>query len=281
MKLVNYMESYAALHKNVIFVFNIEFTSIVDDYGTSAESLAFFQDALLDLGDYNSDLYKMQMKHITKYFLAHLPPFQKINPNNFHLVPFASLNTHRTRSTSSSRGTWRNELNTATRKKLGKVIKDSQIFSHHHFVDYLNCKDYPSACSSSKPQLFIFLTEEVVEEIVYAAFYVSKRNETAMGMRAIEQIWVPQIYDAIKEFYETQSNKHCKYGGYLSINFHKFGNHSGDIDCQCNDSIVWKWYIMILNFFISFNWGSYGPLVSNLRNCALALEKIFVYCAMV
>jgi hypothetical protein len=51
-----------------------------------------------------------------------------------------------------------------------------------------------------------------------------------MGMRAIENIWIPQIYHSIKQFYETQSTKYCKYGGYLSINVKKFGgNHTGNI----------------------------------------------------
>jgi hypothetical protein len=115
-------------------------------------------------------------------------------------------------------------------------------------------------------------------------------------MRAIEKNWIPQIYHAIKTFYETQSTKHCKYGGYLSINLKRYGvvesaasntgqwkvDHSnrtweGDIVCECHDSIVWKWYIHALNLAESFNWQGYGPLVVNLRNCALALEKLAVW----
>jgi hypothetical protein len=118
-----------------------------------------------------------------------------------------------------------------------------------------------------------------------------------MGMRAIENIWIPQIYHAIKTFYETESTKHCKYGGYLSINLKRFdGNErsgqsnlnnnnanrswNGDIVCECHDSIIWKWYIHGMNYADSFDWQAYGPFVVNLRNCALALEKVAVYLAM-
>lgn len=111
-------------------------------------------------------------------------------------------------------------------------------------------------------------------------------------MRAIEKIWIPQIYNAIKTFYEKQSTKHCKYGGYLSINLKRFGlaeqqvapgtnrTWEGDIVCECHDSIIWKWYILGMNYADTFNWQAYGPFVVNLRNCALALEKVAVYLAM-
>lgn len=59
-KLVNYLEGYAAQHKNVVFIFNIEFTSIIDPLQIEA-----FHDSLLDLGDFGSDLYKLQLYELS------------------------------------------------------------------------------------------------------------------------------------------------------------------------------------------------------------------------
>jgi len=279
-KFISRLHKYAEQHKQVVFVITVESTSTRSITPTSPEK-SKIDEALLALYGSNKDTYEYQENTIKDLVATHIKSLNQTFLPRWQLIPFTSLNNqhvskcskpasakHSDFDVASCQRGWESLLYDAAKKKLEFVAKTSEQLFHNLLLQG------PEKQAGPPP---IEIADEVIEVVVKTAFLVVSPDRPASpGMRSIEQDWAPQVYHAIKIYYQTYSSIPCN--GYLYLQWAYLNQpNRGDLTCVCMGNMLSKWFLGVKNRVSSFRWESYSEYIVHGRNALVALEKVMNY----